>query len=81
MSAEVVTLYESNMRDPVATLRKIADQIERGDYGDVGCLAVVLLGDAMEVFGAGTDSEGPSVGLLLHAGFTRISNAIETHGR
>lgn len=79
--AEVVTLYDSNMRDPVATLRKIADQIERKEYGEVGCLAVVLLGDTMEVFGAGSDSEGPSVAVLLHAGFSRISNAIETHGR
>ena len=41
----------------------------------------MLLGDTMEVFGAGEDSEGPSVGILLHAGFTRISNAIESHGR
>lgn len=81
MSAEVITLYESNMRDPVAALRKIAAQIERGDYGAVGCLGVVLLGDTMEVFGAGMDSEGPSVGILLHAGFTRVSNAVESHGK
>lgn len=81
MPAEVITLYESNMRNPVATLRKIADQIEAGKYGSVGCLGLVLLGDTMEVFGAGEDSEGPSVAVLLHAGFTRISNAIETHGR
>lgn len=81
MSAEVVTLYESNFRHPVATLRKIADDIEAGRYGEVGCIGVVLLGDTMEVFGAGTDSEAPSVGLLLHAGFLRMSKAIEEHGR
>lgn len=79
--AEVVTLYETNFREPVATLRKIADDIEAGSYGEVGSVAVVLLGDTMEVFGAGTDCEAPAIGLLLHAGFTRMSNAIEQHGK
>ena len=81
MTAQLFTLYESNMRDPAATLRVIADGIESGKYGEVGCLGVVLLGDTMEVFGAGPDSEGPSVAVLLHAGFMRISGAIESHGR
>jgi hypothetical protein len=81
MPAEIVTLYKSNMRDPVATLRRIADDIESGTYGDVGCLSVVLLGDTMEVFGAGQDSEGPSVAVLLQAGVNRIVHEIESHGR
>lgn len=76
----VVTLRESNFRDPVATLRQIADQIEAGDYGDVGCVGVVLLGDTMEVFGMGIDSEAPSVALLLHAGFMRLSRQLDEHG-
>lgn len=78
---KVVTLQESNFRDPVATLRNIADALEQGEYGDVGCVAVALLGDTMEVFGAGPDSEGPSVALLLHAGFMRLSQAVEEHGK
>lgn len=77
----VVQLYESNYRDPVAALRRIADEIERGEYGEVGCVGVVVLGDTMEVFGAGEDSEGPSVALLLHAGFMRLSKSIEQHGK
>ena len=81
MTAEVVTLYETNLRDPVAALRKIANQIEAGDYGDVGCVGVVLLGNTMEVFGAGADSEGPSVAVLLQAGHMRIVSAIESHGK
>jgi hypothetical protein len=81
VSAEIVTLYNSNARDPVATLRKIADQIEAGEYGDVGSVGLVLLGDTMEVFGMGDDAAGPSIGILLHAGFQRISNAIERHGK
>ncbi len=41
---KVVTLYESNFQDPVATLRKLADDIESGKYGDVASLGVVLAG-------------------------------------
>lgn len=81
MTAEIHTIYNSNMRDPVATLRKIADQIEAGDYGSVGCAGLVLLGDKMKVFGMGEDSEGPSVGMLLHAGFSMISDSLKEHGR
>lgn len=76
----VETLYDSNLRDPVATLRKIAAEIEAGDYGEVGSAALVLLGDKMEVFAMGPDSEAPSIALMLHAGFMRLSLAIEEHG-
>jgi len=78
---KVVTLQHSNFRDPVATLRHIADEIESGKYGAVGCLGLALLGREMHVFGMGQDSEGPSVAILLHAGFMRISKAIEEHGK
>ena len=81
MVAEVVELYPTNFRDPVATLRVIADEIESGKYGDVGTVALVLFGDTMEVFGMGVDSGGPTIGMLLHAGFSRISNALDYHGR
>lgn len=78
---KVVTLHETNFRDAAATLRIIADEIDAGAYGAVGCVAVALLGDTMEVFGAGPDSDGSSVALLLHAGFVRLSKSIEEHGR
>jgi hypothetical protein len=78
---KVVTLHESNYRDPVATLRAIADDIEKGKYGPVGCVAVCVLGDTMEVHGMGEDSEAPSVAMLLNAGFMRLSRAVEEHGR
>lgn len=81
MSAEIVVLQETNYRDPVATLRRIAAEIERGEYGAVGCVGVVVLGDTMEVFGMGEDSEAPSVALLLHAGFMRMSKSLEEHGQ
>lgn len=81
MPAEVVQLYDSNYRDPAATLRVIADAIEAGNYGEVGSAGVVLLGDKMEVFGMGPDSDSTSVAVLLHAAFMRLSGAIERHGR
>lgn len=77
---KVVPIYESNYRDPAATLRLIAGEIEAGKYGPVGCVGVAILGDRMEVFGMGKDSEGPSVALLLHAAFMRLSKSIEEHG-
>lgn len=81
MSAEIVSLYETNFRDPVATLREIASEIESGKYGEVGTVAIVLPGDTMELFGAGVDSDGPAVGILLHAGLMRIAGTVESHGR
>jgi hypothetical protein len=79
--ADIVTLHASNFRDPVATLRAIADEIEGGKYGDVGCVGVVVMGDTLEVFGMGEDSEAPSVAMVLHGGFMRLARAIEEHGR
>jgi hypothetical protein len=77
---KVVEIGGNNFRDPVKTLRRIADEIEFGEYGDVGCLGVVLLGSRMEVFRAGIDAEPCSVALLLHSGFLRMSQEIEKHG-
>lgn len=81
MTAKIVTLQASNFRDPVATIRNVADEIESGKWGDVGCVGIVVMGDTIEVFGAGRDSEAPSVAMLLYAGFSRLSRMIEDHGR
>jgi hypothetical protein len=81
MHLNLVTLNDSNFRDPVATLRKLANDIESGKYGEVGSVAVALMGDTMEVFGMGYDAEGPSIALLFHAGFLRLSKSIEEHGK
>ena len=79
--SEVTTLYNSNYRDPVATLRHIADEIELGTYGAVGSVALVVMGDTVEVFGSGLDSDPTSVACLLQAGAMRLVGAIERHGR
>lgn len=71
--AEVFTLNETNFRDPAATLRRVADQIEAGEYGEVNHAGLVIHGETLEVFGMGKDSEAESVAMLLHAGFMRMS--------
>jgi hypothetical protein len=78
---KVVELYDSNFRDVAATLRVIADEIEAGKYGDVGCCGVVLMGDTVEVFRTGSDSAAPSVASLLYAGFLRLMQPMVDHGR
>jgi hypothetical protein len=78
---KVVPLYESNFRDPAATLRVIADEIDDGKFGPVGCVGVVLMGNSTEVFGFGPASDAPSVAMLLHAGFLKMARVIEEHGQ
>lgn len=78
---KVVTLHESNYRDPVATLRLIADQIEAGEHGEVGCVALVVLGDELSVFGMGPDAEGPSVHYVLCGGARKLESALLEHGQ
>ena len=79
--AEVVSLYETNVRDVPAKLRQTADDIEAGRYGAVGEVALVLLGDTMEVFGWGEVQDGGSSALLLQAGAQRLINMVEQHGK
>lgn len=79
--AEVTTLYESNFRAPAATLRVIADEIEAGKHGEVTQVAIVLLGDTCEVFGAGPDADGSTIATLLQAGAHRMIVAVAEHGR
>lgn len=62
------TLYESNMRDVPKTLRKIAKDIEKGEYGNVHEAALVL--DTQKqanfvIFGFGPQSGGAYSTLAL----------------
>lgn len=81
MAANLHELYPSNFRDPVATLREIADEIESGKVGPVGSIAVVVFGNTLEVYRAGVDAEVGTTVLLLEAGILRLARAIEEHGR
>lgn len=78
---KVVTLQESNFRDPVATLRVIANEIEAGKYGPVACIGLVMLADEMSVFAMGPDSEATSAALLFQAGIMELAMPILRKGR
>ncbi|MBA3241617.1 MAG: hypothetical protein H0T60_10375 [Acidobacteria bacterium] len=78
---QVVTLYESNFRSAADTLRQIADEIDKGTYGEIGCAAIALLGDTLHVFGAGVDAEPPSIGMLFSAAHQRLAKSLEQHGK
>ena len=79
--AEVIALYPSNFRDVAETLRVIAADIDAGEYGDVGSAALVIKGNTLNVFGAGRDSDGGEVALLLQAGALRLIRAVERDGQ
>lgn len=50
---KVIPLQESNYRDIVATLRLIANQIEKGEYGNVNDCALILQGAELDIFHMG----------------------------
>ena len=77
----VVNFPVPDYRDPVKALRNLANDIEAGRYGDVSSCGVVLLGDRMEVFGSGEDSEGPTIALLFNAAAHRFAKEIEEYGQ
>ncbi len=54
---KVVTLNETNYRQAAATLRVIADQIDKGEYGQVECVALVIDGEQMSVHAMGPSSD------------------------
>lgn len=81
MNLNVVQFPEMVARDPAKMLRRLADEIEAGGYGEVGSCGVVIFGDTMEVFGAGVDSAGPTIALLFNAAAQRFAQAIEQHGQ
>ena len=81
MTLKVVQLPTPEYRDPVKALRNLADEIEAGDWGEIGCCAVAIMGDTFEVFGSGPDSAGPSVAILFQAAIMRLAGEIEKHGR
>jgi hypothetical protein len=70
---KIVQIYESNFRDAAASLRRMADDIESGLYGEVQGVAVVLDGGAIEVFGFGKKSEPEHTALLLQAGALKLT--------
>lgn len=69
-------IRETNLFNVPATLRNIADGIEKGEYGDaLGCV-VVLDADTLDVFYMGSGESAPNAHLLLHAGAAKMLAAV-----
>lgn len=69
----LVVMRETNLLDVPATLRRIADEVERGDFGKIGGAVLVLDGTpTLEVFYMGTGESGPNAHLLLHCGMAKM---------
>lgn len=54
MSASLHALPSVKLQDVPAMFRKLADDIEAGEYGEVREAVAVVSGEALEVFGFGT---------------------------
>lgn len=77
-----VDIQPAKYRDPVYFLRNLADEIERGQHGDVSTLAVALLtegaedGSPLATFGGGRNSDIYRVASAFGAAQLRLLNLI-----
>lgn len=77
MVAEVVNLREYNLRDIPSVLRKIASQIETGDFpGAESCALVVAAPEAIEVCVCGEASSPGEAHMILHAGMLKLTDTL-----
>ena len=69
-------IHESSLKNIPATLRSIADSIERGDIGRaIGC-AVAVEADKFAVYYAGSGEAGPRTVLLLATAQAKIIQGV-----
>lgn len=60
-------------KDPATMLRRIADDIDEGNYGQVDTIVVVTFGDAgLRTSGGGKDSGMASCAFALGAAHTKL---------
>lgn len=71
MSATLHVLPVPGLQNIPQLLRNIADEIERGEYGDVGEGALVLAGNELRVFGLGT-ADGTVAHYMLARGQRKL---------
>lgn len=76
MPTKLSVIYESPLRDTSQKLRELAAAIDARQYGEVACVAVVMLADEFHVLGFGPNSESPSVCTLLLAGANELADAV-----
>jgi len=68
--------HRRHLLDVPATLRRIADDIERGEFGQVNAAALVLDAFELECFFCGSGETGPNAHLLFHAGAAKMMAAV-----
>jgi hypothetical protein len=79
--AEVVSIFESNSTQIVETLRRNADAVERGDFGECDAAVTVLVHSNSEgiqtvsVFGLGHTDLWHSLG-VLQGGMAKLTGMI-----
>ncbi|WP_152239516.1 hypothetical protein [Xanthomonas sp. LMG 12461] len=71
MSASLHVLPSAQLQNIPEMLRRLADSIEDGVYGDVVEAAVVLGAEDLEVFGFG-QADGPVTHYLLGCGMAKL---------
>lgn len=77
-----VDIRPAEYRDPVHFLRNLADEIEKGQHGDVSTLAISLLTEGAEdrspiaAFGGGRNSDIYRVATAFGAAQLRLLNLI-----
>lgn len=77
MVAEVVKLRDYTVRDIPSVLRKIAEQIETGEFpGAESCALVVMAEDAIDVCVCGKASSPGDAHIILHAGMVKLVDSI-----
>ena len=78
-----VDIKPAEYRDPVAFLRTLADEIEKGQHGDVGTLAVALLtegdedGSPLALFGGGRNCDLYRIAATFGAAQLYLLNAMQ----
>lgn len=66
--------YQVTVNDSVAMLRKLADEMEEGEYNVPAVVAVVVAEDKLHVFGYGPDATHQATHLVLCAGAQQLLN-------
>lgn len=73
--SKVETLNQTNRRDIPATLRVIADQIERGDNGVVDSVTLVVKGKILDICHLG-EGNSDKAHLLLCLGQRKLESMV-----
>ena len=56
-----IVQFPTGLQSIPTLLRRIADEVEGGKYGDCSSAALVLAGNGLEIFGLGERGDAPTV--------------------